>query len=130
MALGLALIMKREKRPAMMIMAVMLATAQFAQGQVGQVTTGKRAVAFAVYAPRPQYPFEARSQGITGSGVFVAKVDPKSGNVLSVTVARSTGSPILDNAATSALRQWRLQPNTVHTLNVPMTFYGAKKTKN
>ena len=81
-----------------------------------------RAKALALYAPRPQYPYEARSRHVTGSGVIVATVDAASGNVTSATVSSSTGSPILDNAATSAFRQWRFRPGTVSKVNIPITF--------
>jgi periplasmic protein TonB len=81
-----------------------------------------RAKALALYAPRPQYPYEARSRRVTGSGVIVAQVDAASGNVTSATVSSSTGSPILDNAATSAFRQWRFRPGTVSKVNIPITF--------
>src|SRR6266536_211502 len=81
-----------------------------------------RAKALALYAPRPQYPYEARSRHVTGSGVIVAQVDAASGNVTSASVSQSTGSPILDNAATSAFRQWRFRPGTVSKVNIPITF--------
>jgi TonB family protein len=81
-----------------------------------------RAKALALYAPRPQYPYEARSRHVTGSGVIVAEVDSASGNVTSASVAQSTGSPILDSAATSAFRQWRFRPGTVSKVNIPITF--------
>jgi len=81
-----------------------------------------RAKALALYAPRPQYPYEARSRHVTGSGVIVAQVDSASGNVTSASVSQSTGSPILDNAATSAFRQWRFRPGTVSKVNIPITF--------
>ena len=81
-----------------------------------------RAKALALYAPRPQYPYEARSRHVTGSGVIVAEVDSASGNVTSASVAQSTGSPILDNAATSAFRQWRFRPGTVSKVRIPITF--------
>jgi protein TonB len=81
-----------------------------------------RAKALALYAPRPQYPYEARSRRITGSGVCVADVDPGSGNVTSATMAQSVGSPILDNAAVSAFRQWRFRPGTVSKVRIPITF--------
>src|SRR6058998_212412 len=81
-----------------------------------------RAKALAVYAPRPQYPYEARSRHVTCSGVIVAQVDAASGNVTSASVSQSTGSPILDNAATSAFRQWRFRPGTVSKVNIPITF--------
>jgi protein TonB len=81
-----------------------------------------RAKALALYAPRPQYPYEARSRHVTGSGVIVAQVDAASGNVTSASVSQSTGSSILDNAATSAFRQWRFRPGTVSKVNIPITF--------
>jgi periplasmic protein TonB len=81
-----------------------------------------RAKALALYAPRPQYPYEARSRHITGSGVIVVDVDSASGNVTSASVASSIGSPILDNAAVSAFRQWRFRPGTVSKVRIPITF--------
>ena len=81
-----------------------------------------RAKALASYAPRPQYPYEARSRHVTGSGVIVCTVDSGSGSVSGCSVSSSTGSPILDNAATSAFRQWRFRPGTVSKVNIPITF--------
>ena len=81
-----------------------------------------RAKALAIYAPRPQYPYEARSRRIMGSGVCVADVDPGSGNVTSATMAQSIGNPILDNAAVSTFRQWRFRPGTVSKVRIPITF--------
>src|SRR5882762_8396465 len=81
-----------------------------------------RAKALALYAPRPQYPYEARSRRIMGSGVCVADVDSASGNVTSATMATSIGNPILDNAAVSAFRQWRFRPGTVSKVRIPITF--------
>ena len=76
----------------------------------------------AVSAPRPEYPYEARRSKITGSGVCVMTIDPGSGSVTSATMAQSTGSPILDNAATSAFRRWRFKPGTVSRVRTPITF--------
>ncbi len=81
-----------------------------------------RAKALALYAPRPQYPYEARSRHVTGSGVIVCSVESGSGNVTSCSVSSSTGSPILDSAATSAFRQWRFRPGTLSKVNIPITF--------
>ena len=76
----------------------------------------------AVSAPRPEYPYEARRSKITGSGVCVMTVDPGSGSVTGADMAQSTGSPILDNAATSAFRRWRFKPGTVSRVRTPITF--------
>jgi protein TonB len=87
-----------------------------------QAMTMSRAKALAINAPRPQYPYEARSRKITGSGVCVAEVDPGSGSVTGASMTQSTGSPILDNAAISAFRQWRFRPGTVSQVRIPITF--------
>ena len=81
-----------------------------------------RAKALALYAPKPQYPYEARSRHVTGSGVIVCTVDSGSGNVTGCSVSSSTGSSILDNAATSAFREWRFRPGTLSKVNIPITF--------
>src|SRR5438034_991782 len=81
-----------------------------------------RAKALAVVRPMPSYPYEARQHRITGSGVIVANVDPGSGDVTSASVAKSTGSSILDDAAVSAFRRWRFRPGTVSKVNIPITF--------
>src|SRR5438477_7305189 len=87
-----------------------------------QAMTMSRAKALAVNAPRPQYPYEARSRKITGSGVCVVQVDAASGNVTGGSMTQSTGSPILDNAALTAFRQWRFRPGTVSEVKIPITF--------
>jgi protein TonB len=81
-----------------------------------------RAKALAINAPRPQYPYEARSRRIMGSGVCVVEVDPGSGNVTSASMTQSIGNPILDNAAVTAFRQWRFRPGTVSKVRIPITF--------
>jgi len=80
------------------------------------------AKAVAISAPRPEYPYEARRSKVTGSGVCVMTVDTGSGAVTSAEMAQSTGSPILDNAATSAFRRWRFKPGTVSRVRTPITF--------
>jgi protein TonB len=80
------------------------------------------AKALATYAPRPQYPYEARSRHVTGSGVCVVSVDPGSGSVTDASMAQSIGNPILDNAAVSAFKQWRFKPGTVAKVRIPITF--------
>jgi periplasmic protein TonB len=76
----------------------------------------------ALNAPRPEYPYEARRQKITGDGVVVMSVDPASGSVTNVTMAKSTGSAFLDNAAIAGFRRWRFKPGSVSTVTCPVTF--------
>jgi protein TonB len=80
------------------------------------------AKALAISAPRPEYPYEARSRHIMGSGVCVVTVDTASGSVSDATMAQSIGNPILDNSAVSAFRRWRFKPGTVSKVKIPITF--------
>jgi TonB family protein len=73
-------------------------------------------------APRLEYPYEARRQKITGSGIVVITVDPISGSVTSVVMEASTGSPVLDNAAVTGFRRWRFKPGTVSKVKSPITY--------
>ena len=80
------------------------------------------AKAFAISAPRPEYPYEARRQKITGDGVVVMTVDPVTGNVISVSMSKTTGSPFLDNAAVTGFKRWRFRPGSVSSVTCPVTF--------
>ncbi len=81
--------------------------------------------AAAISAPRPDYPYEARRQHITGSGVCVVSVDSASGNVTDATMAQSTGNSSLDNSTMSAFRRWRFKPGSVSKVRIPITFTMA-----
>jgi periplasmic protein TonB len=91
-----------------------------AAGRPGAMSMSS-AKALATYAPRPQYPYEARSRHVTGSGVCVVEVAP-SGSVSSASMSQSIGNSILDNAAVSAFRQWRFKPGSVSKVKIPITF--------
>ena len=80
------------------------------------------AKALAVYAPLPDYPREARSRRITGSGVCVVSVDPGTGNVTEASMAQSTGNQTLDKATISAFRRWVFKPGKVSTVRIPVDF--------
>ena len=84
--------------------------------------TASQAKASAISAPRPEYPYEARSRHVTGSGVCVVTVDAASGSVTDATMAQSIGNPILDNSALSAFRRWRFKPGSVSKVRIPITF--------
>ena len=92
------------------------------QGVTGTMSiTGAKAVA--IFAPKPDYPYEARSRHVTGSGVALLSVDTASGNVTDASMAQSIGSPILDNATTSTFRRWRFAPGKcAPKVKVPITY--------
>lgn len=84
--------------------------------------TSFSAKVLAISAPRPEYPFEARRQKITGEGVALMTVDPVSGSVVDVTMWKSTGSPVLDNSALGGFRRWRFKSGSPSKVRVPITF--------
>jgi len=87
-------------------------------GPSGPAPSGKAAM---IYKPRIEYPYEARRSKVTGSGVIVVSVGPD-GSVTEASMGQSTGSSILDNAATSAFRRARFKPGTVPKVKIPITF--------
>jgi len=86
-----------------------------AEAQFGSVK------ALVMYAPRPVYPYEARRQRMTGSGIALLTV-ALTGNVIEARMAESSGSVILDSATLEALRRWRFKPGSVLSVQVPITY--------
>jgi periplasmic protein TonB len=70
----------------------------------------------AIYAPAPKYPFLALIAHQEGAGMFVFRVDIKSGRVKNVIVAKSTGYKNLDGATVKALKQWKFKPEGVRSI--------------
>jgi TonB family protein len=75
-----------------------------------------------MYSVPPEYPREARDKGLTGKGVAIMKVDPATGQITSVSMVKSTGHDVLDNAVLRALRQWRYRPRGITTFEIPIQF--------
>ncbi len=78
--------------------------------------------ALVLYAPKPNYPYEARRAGTTGSGVARLTINSAVGAVIDARIAQSTGSAILDNATIEALKRWRFKPGVAENVDVPITF--------
>src|SRR5438105_2869920 len=76
-----------------------------------------------IYAPVPRYPVNARQWRGTapGSGSFRVLFDA-TGHAVAVQTLRSTGNSSLDEAAVSALHEWRSEPGREWSLVVPITF--------
>ena len=72
--------------------------------------------------PKPVYPAEAAGQHLSGTGKYVLQFDQATGKVVDVTVGQSAGSPILDNAAIVAFRQWHEDPQCAKEVTMTMTF--------
>ena len=77
--------------------------------------------------PAPRYPPQALRRGERGNVLVRAEIGPD-GVPVSVSVAQSSGSRLLDRAATDAVLRWRFQPAqlngqpTVGTVMVPIEF--------
>ncbi len=84
----------------------------------GPAPTGRAAM---ISKGSMQYPYEAKRSRMTGSGVATVSVS-SSGSVTSVSISKSTGHAVLDNAAISGLRSARFKPGTVPRVNIPFTF--------
>jgi len=90
---------------------------------IGGTTASLHSVkATVAYAPRPVYPYEARRQRVTGSGIALLTVDQISGTVTDVRMAQSCGNVILDNSTLDALRRWRFKPGSAARVQVPITY--------
>jgi TonB family protein len=59
---------------------------------------------------------------LTGTGTALMMVDVRTGTVTAVSMTRSTGSAVLDNATLSALRRWRFAAGTVSRVECPITY--------
>ena len=72
-------------------------------------------------APPPHYSLAALLSNAEGRGRYELAVGPN-GRVLSVKTIQSTGMGRLDQAAITALRNWRFQPGTITKVLIPMHF--------
>ena len=75
-----------------------------------------------LYGPHPTKTLKASSRHLAGTGVFLLQMDMASGRVISITIQKSTGQPLLDKCAVDALRKWRTAPGTVRTIRLPVIF--------
>ena len=75
-----------------------------------------------IFNPPPVYPSEARGASLaTGVGNYRIIFDAE-GRAKNVQVLRSSGAPILDRAAVTALQQWKSEPGPEWTVVVPVSF--------
>jgi TonB family protein len=75
--------------------------------------------------PRPEYPAEARKQRLTGGGLFDIEFVPETGRVRRIHVVQSTGHRLLDQSVITAVRQWRVKPQSIRSVRLPVTFLGS-----
>jgi TonB family protein len=73
------------------------------------------------YAPKPDYPYEARKNHFEGAGLFELHIRPD-GRVESVKVIKSIGHSILDQAAIEAFRRWTVRPHSIEVVRLPIEY--------
>jgi len=88
------------------VVAASFAHGAFASGIVAVPPNVQRLV---VRAFAPDYPAQARRLGRGGTGIYLLRVQIKSGFVTQVLVGRSAGDSSLDRAAVKALLRWRFK---------------------
>jgi TonB family protein len=76
----------------------------------------------AIYSPQPIYRPEWAKQGVTGKGIVLVTIDPKTGIVTGTRMLQSTGSKLLDGAALKAYLKWRFKPGSVPQVKMPIEF--------
>jgi len=76
----------------------------------------------AVYSPPPVYRSEWVQEGVTGNGILIVTIDPKTGIVTGTRMLQSTGSKLLDGAALKAYSKWRFKPGSVPQVKMPIEF--------
>jgi TonB family protein len=72
-------------------------------------------------APAAPYPEEAQKTKTTGSGVYELRID-KAGGVSAVAIAKSSGSAVLDKAATTAFKKWKFKPGVFQSVRIPVSW--------
>jgi TonB family protein len=98
-------------KASLLIATILLAASIYQVDAVPGVAVPKYVLA--TYRPQPNYPMSALSRGAQGTGIFVMRIQIKSGRVKEVYVARSTGHSDLDAATVQALKQWRFRPDAL-----------------
>ena len=76
----------------------------------------------AIYKTQPVYRPEWAKQGLSGKGVVLVTIDPKTGAVTGVRMLQSTGNKLLDGAALEAYSKWRFKPGSVSQVKMPIEF--------
>jgi len=72
-------------------------------------------------APGAAYPEEAQKTKTTGSGIYELRID-KAGKISAVAIVKSSGSAVLDKAATTAFKKWQFKPGVFRSVRIPVSW--------
>lgn len=59
---------------------------------------------------------------MSGTGVYEMEINTETGRVKSVAVLKTSGSWMLDAAATNTFSHWRFRPHTLSKARMPVTW--------
>lgn len=102
------------------VLAADKTTAVWSDGH-GSVLSDEELIRYALASPGPGYPQEAQRTRIAGNGLYELRLD-KTGVPKSVVIVKSSGSVILDKAATTIFRKWRFKPGIFTSVRVPVAW--------
>jgi TonB family protein len=74
-----------------------------------------------VYTPWPHYPYEARPNRRTRTGLIRMYVNTQ-GTVTSLKLLKSTGHRVLDEEGLKTFIRWRAKPGPPREVDMPLTF--------
>lgn len=95
-------------------------TAVWSDGHTSALTD-EELVRYAATSPSAGYPEEARKKKLTGDGLYELQIN-KNGATTAVTIVKSSGSAVLDQAAKSAFLKWRFKPGIFSRVRVPVSW--------
>ena len=95
-------------------------TAIWADGHSSAVSD-EELVGHTTAAPGAAYPEEAQKTKTTGSGIYELRID-KAGKISAVAIVKSSGSAVLDKAATTAFKRWRFKPGVFQSVRIPVSW--------
>jgi TonB family protein len=78
-------------------------------------------IRYATASPGAGYPDAAQKARLSGSGLYELQIN-KTGVTTAVTVLKSSGKPVLDQAARSAFLKWRFKPGVFRRVRVPVSW--------
>jgi TonB family protein len=76
---------------------------------------------YATASPGAGYPEAAQKAQLSGSGLYELQIN-KAGVTTAVTILKSSGKPVLDQAAKSAFLKWRFKPGVFSRVRVPVSW--------
>jgi TonB family protein len=76
---------------------------------------------YATASPGAGYPEAAQKAQLSGSGFYELQIN-KAGVTTRVVILKSSGKPVLDQAAKSAFLKWRFKPGVFSRVRVPVSW--------